>query len=466
VNLETIGIIASIAGAILGAIGVLLYLWQKGQRGSHEVQASHHSVPAGRDITGQMATGDQSNVAGTAGVQSTGPTTIYQGLQAVDHDLLVRIHESLGELKEGILAPPPGSAPLDTEALAAEATPDTERLLAEALDLQRQHMEREAIERLLTAYDMEMPPEAKAQLHLMAGNGFFRLSELEEAEGHYQQALTAAREAQDKDTEAAALGNLGLVYADRGELEKAQEYHKRALAIDEETGDKLGQAAALGNLGLVYRHRGELGKAQEHHQRALVLHEEFGDKLGRAIQLGNLGLVYAARGDLEKAEEHYRRALEMLEEIGDKLGWATQIGNLGNVYFQRGDLAAAEEYHQKALAIDREVGNRTAEAQNLTNLGNVCANRDEFETAVEYYNNALAIHEETGYLLGQATNLGNLGVIAAEGGDIDGARQLLRRAAELYKQASERGEAPEIVAASICAHLCQSVAILPASTVN
>ena len=36
---------------------------------------------------------------------------------------------------------------------------------------------REAIEGVLTAYDRELPPRAKAQLHLVAGNAFFGLSD-------------------------------------------------------------------------------------------------------------------------------------------------------------------------------------------------------------------------------------------------------------------------------------------------
>ncbi len=94
---------------------------------------------------------------------------------------IANVEAQLAELQKGIAAPPPGSAPSEVAALAAQASDEIEEALSEAVALQSQHKEREAIERLLTAYDMEMPPEAKAQLHNLAGSSFLNLSELGEA---------------------------------------------------------------------------------------------------------------------------------------------------------------------------------------------------------------------------------------------------------------------------------------------
>jgi len=190
-----------------------------------------------------------------------------------------QVARRLGELQKGPAAPPAGTPPIDTKALAAQATPEAAKLLAEALALHRQHKERDAIERLLAAYDMEMPPEANAALYILAGNGFLRLSDLPAAESQYRLGLAAAAEADDQQGRAAALGNLGNVYYRRGDLDEAEEHHKRALAIDEEIGNKLGQAQDLGNLGSVHADRGDIDKAEEHYRKALALFEEVGTEL-------------------------------------------------------------------------------------------------------------------------------------------------------------------------------------------
>jgi tetratricopeptide (TPR) repeat protein len=117
---------------------------------------------------------------------------------AVDERIRSEVSRQLGELQKQSAAPPPGTALVDTESLANAATQRTQRLLAEAVELQRQHKEREAIDCLLEAYRRDLPPIAKAQLHILAGNGFLNLSELEEAEGHYRQALTSAEQSQNR----------------------------------------------------------------------------------------------------------------------------------------------------------------------------------------------------------------------------------------------------------------------------
>jgi tetratricopeptide (TPR) repeat protein len=356
---ETIALIATLTGVALGVVGLLTAWYWQHRRSSTKLAAEAHnrSVAAGQEVTGQVATGDQSTVAGQADVViGAGSTThIQKGLSAEDHDRLVRIEDKLDQW--GKHAAPPGASTPDTSALAAaDVTERTDRLLAEAVELQRQHKEREAIERLLTAYDMEMPPEAKAELHLLAGNGFARLSEFEQAEVHYLRSLAAAEEASDDGGRAAALGNLGNIYAERGLMDKAEHYYKRALVIDEEIEDYVGVANALGNLGIVYRHRGDLEQAESHHRKGLAIHEELGDRLGQANHLGDLGLVYQQRGDPQQAESHHRRALAIDKEIGNKLGQALDLGSLGFLAEQQGDAKKARELLLQAEELLAEMG--------------------------------------------------------------------------------------------------------------
>ena len=59
----------------------------------------------------------------------------------------------------------------------------------------------------------------------------------------------------DRRGEGAALGNLGLAYADLGEVNKAIEFYKQVLVIAREIGDRRGEGSALGNLGNAYLSR-------------------------------------------------------------------------------------------------------------------------------------------------------------------------------------------------------------------
>ena len=309
---------------------------------------------------------------------------------------LARVEGILEELQRGSAAPPEGSSPSETAALAAQATERTEGLLAEAVALQDDNKEREAIEKLLTAYDEDMPALAKAQLHLLAGNGYIRLSEYDPAEHHYEASLEAGRAAESAAAEADALAGQGLVSRYHGDLQKAEEHQQKALAIYRETGNQLGEAAQLGNLGVVFALQGDLPKAEDHFQEAFAIDRETGNKPGEAYELNNLGNVYALQADLPKAEDHYHQALAIDRESGNQSGEARTLGNLGNVYREQGDLAKAEGHLMQALYIHREIGDRLGEAIQLGNLGLLFAALNEPAKACQQLEEALSIFNEIG----------------------------------------------------------------------
>ena len=292
-----------------------------------------------------------------------------------------------------------------TEELVRAASPDRLDILEAATIAERAGHHEEAAQLLSRLEQQPASPRARAALHILIGNSFLSVPRLAEAEDHYRQVLTYAEESGDQEAQAEALGNLGLVYRDRGGLEKAEEHHRKALAIHEEVGNRLGQAKQLNNLGNVYVDRGDLDKAGEHHKEALAMHEEIGDKLGQARGLGNLGCVYQRRGDLNKADESLRNALATYAQIDDRLGQAAALGNLGNVYLDRGNLEEAEEHYRNALAMEQEIGNK----------------------------------------LGQANQMANLGLVAQQRGDTGKARDVLQNAAHLYKEIGAGGIGPEIV---------------------
>ena len=109
--------------------------------------------------------------------------------------------EILEEMDRTFRAALPGAPPL-AKILAARTSRSPKKLLFEALQSMRNHEYRASIGRLLTVYDMQMAPRARAALHLLAGNAFFFLSELDQALVHYRDGLAAANEAGDRSLRA------------------------------------------------------------------------------------------------------------------------------------------------------------------------------------------------------------------------------------------------------------------------
>lgn len=189
----------------------------------------------------------------------------------------------------------------------------------EGRKFQKENKYAEAVKQYEACFQPETTANQRSALHILIGNCFFSLSELEEAEGHYKEAETAAKEARDKQGLAAALGNIGNIYRIKGDLDKALDLYEQVLKIEREIGRKWGEANALGNIGLIYRTKGELDRALDYHRQALNINKEIGRKEGEAADLGNIGLIYRYHGELHKALDYHQQSLKIFNDIGAKL---------------------------------------------------------------------------------------------------------------------------------------------------
>ena len=224
-----------------------------------------------------------------------------------------------------------------------------------------------------------------------------------------QAAAAAARQVGDRRHEGAALGNLGLAYANLGETRRAIEFCEKHLAITREIGDRRGEGNALGNLGNAHANLGETRRAIEFFEKHLTITREIGDRRSEGHALGNLGNAYANLGETRRAIEFYERVLTIMREIGDRRHEGNTLGNLGIAYANLGEPRRAIEFYERALMIAREIGDRRHEANALGNLGNAYAALSETGRAIKFYEQVLTIMREIGDRRGEGYALGNIG---------------------------------------------------------
>ncbi len=149
----------------------------------------------------------------------------------------------------------------------------------------------------------------------MLGHLLRRTGELTQAEDAYHKVLALGEEQQDKDWQAKAIGNFGIVYGERGELDKAETMFRKSLDISEALELKEATAKLYGNLGLLYRRRGDLVKAEEMHRKSLAISEPLSHKEVIAANYNNLGIVYEQRGNLDQAESAWKNSLRLFQEM-------------------------------------------------------------------------------------------------------------------------------------------------------
>ena len=391
---QTLGITLGTAGIVVTVVLSLFGFWLSRRKRNAEPSPAAKAEGGGAAAS---ATPGTAVAATTGGVAVGGDLNLgNQGMSADERERLVEVEAQLEEIQKKTAAPPGGTEPVETRALAAQATDRTRKLLAEAIQLQNQNKERDAVDKLLSAYDADLPAEAKAALHLLVGNSFFKLSELEQAAGHYEQAREASLGADSLDGEAIALLNLGAIDGQRGDLGRAAKHFEEALEIYQKSGSRKGEAGALGNVGIVYRLQGDLTLARSYTERALEIGREISYNYGLAQFLSNLGLISLDEGDNETAERLLTESLDIHRRLGSKHGEAQTLGNLGNVYAAAGDVSKASESFKKSAELHAEIRNRLDYANSIASLALLEAKSGSLEDACRLFKEALKTFEDVG----------------------------------------------------------------------
>jgi CHAT domain-containing protein len=254
----------------------------------------------------------------------------------------------------------------------------------------------------------------------------------------YREALSLWRAADDRDSEAGTLIDMGLSHALLGERQKALEFYGQAILLARSIGNRREEAAALHNIGVTQLRLGKPKEALEAFEKAYALRHDLGDLKAEATTLNSIGGVYFVFGDRQKELQYRFKALEIRRAIGDRLGEAVSLNNVAVVHTLLGQPHKALEYFQESLPLRRAVGDRRGEANTLLNIGTTYRGLGELATALDYMEQALRLRRDLGDRQGQAVTLGHIGVIYRDLGDPSSALTYFNLSLDLNRIVGDR----------------------------
>jgi DNA-binding SARP family transcriptional activator len=254
----------------------------------------------------------------------------------------------------------------------------------------------ETARRALTAAEAECDPAAQAAVHINLGDLASRSDDSAAALTHYERANRFAAEAGWRAGEAAALGKMGLRYADTGRPREAADCYTRALSQCEDD-DPFGPALLHGFLSSVCRELGRLDEATTHCEQALSRFRNAGARHGEMAALEELGQLMLELGRLPEAGKHLTQSLEMRRALGDRGNEASTLRILAAVHLEKAELDRALELATEATALAQDVADRRMHAEALNSLGSVRLRTGEPERAVEDHRRALDLAIGEGY---------------------------------------------------------------------
>jgi Tfp pilus assembly protein PilF len=189
--------------------------------------------------------------------------------------------------------------------------------------------------------------------HYNLGVSLFSQSKIDEATGHFREALRINPSFLDART------NLGVALVNQGRIAEAVQHLNEALQINSRS------QTAHNNLGVALAQEGRIDDALQHFNEALQINPDFDDAHN------NLGVVLASQEKFDEAIEHYSKALRI------NPGFARVHNNLGSALIRKGQLEEAIVHFREALRI------RPGYASAKINLEKALASRDRMDSGFE-----------------------------------------------------------------------------------
>jgi tetratricopeptide (TPR) repeat protein len=253
---------------------------------------------------------------------------------------------------------------------------------------------------------------------------------LDEAERHFEQALQAFRDSDDRHGRALVLRNAAFVSRVRGDDEAMRDRYVQALEDMRAVGDRVGEAHVLASLARVRMDDEDVAGARGMLDEAAAICREAPSPRVEAQVTYRLAELHLATGDIDQAREALHRTLRTVRSLGDRAGEAYALQALGIVRQREGRLDSARTTLTHAASLARQVGDRWIEGQALFGLGGVVVAQGDVGAGTVLLQEAADLFGEIDAGLWQAKSL----ILVAEataGGDPAAAARRLDRAVVL-----------------------------------
>lgn len=238
------------------------------------------------------------------------------------------------------------------------------------------------------------------------GRARFRLGCGQEAESHLTDAMAAARAAGDRATEAMAMNDLGLVWAEAEWHADALSAFDGAARMFQSVGDRRGAVGALLNGARTRRDMGNGEAAVRQIRQAARLLDAMDEPLWKARfmltlgalaqSLGNAPSPSIAPSDRLDSEALFMAAADIARKHNRPALLSEAVGSLGGLYEREGRLDEALAMTRQAILAAQAAGSADGMFRRQWQLGRLLKKTGQMDGAVLAYRAAVADMERVG----------------------------------------------------------------------
>lgn len=252
--------------------------------------------------------------------------------------------------------------------------------------------------------------------------GWTHWPDVQQAAPIFEQNLSEARQAGDRQAEADALDDLAQVNRFQMNMAQALELHEQALGLYRAIGDRRGEGEALGGAAQALMGTGQIERALAYNEQALAIQRALNHQPSIGFLLGAQGTLYNMLGQFERAIACYTAAIGVYGELNAQRGIASHLALSAFVYANLGQFEQALECVRRAAGIARALHNAEAEVMTQMLRGIALVLRGDAAEAIEALQLALAPEVHNMVTRGFASHF--LVMAQVMTGQIAGAREL------------------------------------------
>ena len=215
----------------------------------------------------------------------------------------------------------------------------------------------------------------------------------DEAIRYGEQAVAAAKSANNEWAIAQYAGNAATIRMNRGEYEEARIVFEKAVDAFKKLKSDVNVAAGLHQLARLAQDQGKLDEARRLYNESLEIGKKLGNQRGIAVTLHQLAWLAEGQGEVDEARRLYDESLEIEKKLGNQLGIARTLHNLAVIAHDQGELDEARRLYDESLEIRKKLGDQSGIADTLHNLGILAAGEGNNAEAARLYGEALSIFE-------------------------------------------------------------------------
>jgi eukaryotic-like serine/threonine-protein kinase len=253
------------------------------------------------------------------------------------------------------------------------------------------------------------------------------------------QAISLAKQVDNKQEEALILQATGIAYGMMNKPDEALRNYQQSLEINRKLGEKRGVAASLVQIGVIQEARGQPKAALSSLSEALNIRREIGAKKQAGDTLVELGSLYLDGGQYDRALQMYKESLQIQRDAGDETNQAVCLHNIGSAKLLTREYPDAITYFQEALQLRQKLNVPQDIAETVQNLAAAYSDMGQYDEAISYYMRALDLNRKAGDNRAAAIQSADIAEILDTQGRYGAAVNAMQDAVNTLHQTGDRG---------------------------